>query len=65
MSAVAPPTAAATHEVDPEKRKEIRRAIGAGSVGNFVEQFDYGLYGYMAPVLAPPSSRRATRRWRC
>ncbi|GHF83367.1 MFS transporter [Amycolatopsis bartoniae] len=30
----------------------IRRAIVAGSIGNFVEQFDYGLYGYMAPVLA-------------
>ncbi|MFB8116898.1 MFS transporter [Streptomyces sp. NPDC055962] len=63
MSAVAPPTTAvATHEVDPEKRKEIRRAIGAGSVGNFVEQFDYGLYGYMAPVLAPaffPESNQA------
>ncbi|UYM26224.1 MFS transporter [Streptomyces albus] len=36
-----------------EKRSAIRRAIGAGSVGNFVEQFDYGLYGYMAPIMAP------------
>ncbi|WP_052863278.1 MFS transporter [Streptomyces niger] len=54
MSAVAPPTAAApTEAADPEKRKAIRRAIGAGSIGNFVEQFDYGLYGYLAPILAP------------
>ncbi|MGW0788119.1 MFS transporter [Streptomyces sp. NPDC002911] len=54
MSAVAPPTATAgTSGVDTEKRKAIRRAIGAGSIGNFVEQFDYGLYGYMAPILAP------------
>ncbi|MFG2888309.1 MFS transporter [Streptomyces sp. NPDC048248] len=54
MSAAAPPTAAVdTEEVDREKRKAIRRAIGAGSIGNFVEQFDYGLYGFMAPVLAP------------
>ncbi|MBZ4019068.1 MFS transporter [Streptomyces purpurogeneiscleroticus] len=54
MSAVAPPTATGDRNTaDPENRKAIRRAIGAGSIGNFVEQFDYGLYGYMAPVLAP------------
>lgn len=54
MSAVAPPTAAdGARAADPKTRKAIRRAIGAGSIGNFVEQFDYGLYGYMAPILAP------------
>ncbi|MEU7487216.1 MFS transporter [Streptomyces sp. NPDC042319] len=54
MSAVAPPTAVAgTQTAGPENRKAIRRAIGAGSIGNFVEQFDYGLYGYLAPILAP------------
>ncbi|GAA2295009.1 MFS transporter [Streptomyces kunmingensis] len=54
MSAAAPPsTATAPSAVDPVKRKAIRRAIGAGSIGNFVEQFDYGLYGYMAPIMAP------------
>ncbi|KAF4405943.1 MULTISPECIES: MFS transporter [Streptomyces] len=53
MSAVAPPAATGAEGIDQEKRKEIRRAIGAGSIGNFVEQFDYGLYGYLAPVLAP------------
>ncbi|WP_409060902.1 MFS transporter [Streptomyces sp. SYP-A7185] len=63
MSAVAPPTTAADPKgIDTEKRSAIRRAIGAGSIGNFVEQFDYGLYGYMAPVLAPaffPQSNQA------
>ncbi|MEU6117513.1 MFS transporter [Streptomyces sp. NPDC047117] len=54
MSAVAPPTAVdGTQTAGPENRKAIRRAIGAGSIGNFVEQFDYGLYGYLAPILAP------------
>lgn len=33
-------------------KSTIRKAIYAGSVGNFVEQFDYGLYGYMAPIMA-------------
>ncbi|GAA3838049.1 MULTISPECIES: MFS transporter [Amycolatopsis] len=50
MSTVAPTTAASTDA--PGRRKTIRRTIIAGSIGNFVEQFDYGLYGYMAPVLA-------------
>ncbi|MEV1025646.1 MFS transporter [Streptomyces sp. NPDC050264] len=54
MSAAAPPsTATGSTTVDPDKRNAIRRAIAAGSIGNFVEQFDYGLYGYMAPIMAP------------
>jgi MHS family proline/betaine transporter-like MFS transporter len=62
MSAVAPPNTAAGTQGGTEKRNAIRRAIGAGSIGNFVEQFDYGLYGYMAPILAPaffPESNHA------
>lgn len=43
------PTLAAGQQQAPAK---IRRAVYAGGVGNFVEQFDYGLYGYMAPMLA-------------
>ncbi|MYW93514.1 MHS family MFS transporter [Amycolatopsis rubida] len=50
MSTVAPSTAASAEATG--RRRVIRRAILAGSIGNFVEQFDYGLYGYMAPVLA-------------
>ncbi|WP_327294112.1 MULTISPECIES: MFS transporter [unclassified Streptomyces] len=54
MSAAAPPSPAiGPAQVDLDKRNAIRRAIGAGSIGNFVEQFDYGLYGYMAPIMAP------------
>lgn len=62
MSAAAPPSpAVSSPQADPHRRKAIRRAIGAGSIGNFVEQFDYGLYGYMAPIMAPaffPASDR-------
>lgn len=47
------PAATASAEQGPATKRTIRRAIYAGSVGNFVEQFDYGLYGYMAPMLAP------------
>ena len=43
------PALAADQQQAPAK---IRRAVYAGGVGNFVEQFDYGLYGYMAPMLA-------------
>ncbi|GAA2359794.1 MFS transporter [Saccharopolyspora halophila] len=31
----------------------MRRAVTAGVIGNFVEQFDFGIYGYLAPVMAP------------
>ncbi|MCX2925110.1 hypothetical protein [Streptomyces sp. NEAU-W12] len=31
----------------------MRRAVGAGSIGDLAEQFDYGLYGCMAPITAP------------
>ena len=64
MSAAAPSTtAAASGAIGREKRNALRRVVGAGSIGNFVEQFDYGLYGYLAPVLAPaffPGSNPAT-----
>ncbi|MEV0012034.1 MFS transporter [Streptomyces sp. NPDC051840] len=54
MSSAAPPrTAPAPAPSAAQKKSAIRRAIGAGSIGNFVEQFDYGLYGYMAPIMAP------------
>ncbi|MGW2346539.1 MFS transporter [Streptomyces sp. NPDC001661] len=48
--------AAATTQT-PEARKadrsEIRRAVWAGGIGNFVEQFDFAIYGYLAPLMAP------------
>lgn len=33
-------------------RRETRKALLGGSVGNFIEQFDFGIYGYMAPFMA-------------
>ncbi|RCG14396.1 MFS transporter [Streptomyces diacarni] len=32
---------------------EVRKAIWAGGIGNFVEQFDFAVYGYLAPLMAP------------
>ncbi|MGW2346522.1 MFS transporter [Streptomyces sp. NPDC001661] len=34
-------------------RSRTRRAIWASGIGNFVEQYDFGVYGYIAPILAP------------
>lgn len=34
------------------RRAEVRRATGAAAVGNFVEWFDFALYGLLATVLA-------------
>jgi MHS family proline/betaine transporter-like MFS transporter len=40
-----------------------RKAAIGGAVGNFVEWFDFGVYGYMAPIIAtlffPPGDRTA------
>jgi MFS family permease len=36
-------------EVD---RRAVRRALVAGSVGNFIEWYDFTVYQYVAPVLA-------------
>ncbi|MDT0447637.1 MFS transporter [Streptomyces hesseae] len=33
-------------------RPEARRALIAGSVGNFIEWYEFGAYGYMATVIA-------------
>lgn len=52
MSLDSPGSATRTAEREQVDRSTIRQAIYAGSVGNFVEQFDYGLYGYMAPIMA-------------
>ena len=44
-------------------RAGVRRAVAAGAIGNFVEWFDFGVYGYLAPILAtrffPEQSRAA------
>ncbi|MGH8794401.1 MAG: MFS transporter [Stackebrandtia sp.] len=41
-------TVAAEHRLNPS---ESRKAIVAGSVGNFIEWYDFAVYGYMAKVL--------------
>lgn len=37
----------------PTSRTVTRRAVLASGIGNFVEQYDFGVYGYLAPILAP------------
>ncbi|WP_308282926.1 MFS transporter [Pseudonocardia nigra] len=32
---------------------KVRRAVWAAGIGNFVEQFDFAVYGYLAPIMAP------------
>ncbi|WP_328335193.1 MULTISPECIES: MFS transporter [unclassified Streptomyces] len=54
----------ATHvQNEATDRAGVRRAVAAGAIGNFVEWFDFGVYGYLAPVLAlqffPDQSRSA------
>ncbi|MFC9361077.1 MFS transporter [Rhodococcus sp. NPDC057014] len=34
------------------KKVSLRKPILAGTVGNFIEQFDYGIYGFLAPYMA-------------
>jgi MHS family proline/betaine transporter-like MFS transporter len=31
---------------------QSRRALVAGSVGNFIEWYEFGVYGYLATVIA-------------
>ncbi|MCY0904826.1 MFS transporter [Arthrobacter sp. H14-L1] len=44
-----PTTPQAPHTIDPGIR---RRVIGASFIGNFVEWFDYAVYGYLAVTIA-------------
>jgi MFS transporter, MHS family, proline/betaine transporter len=47
-------TASTTHAppAPPPSRVGMPRAVFAGCIGNFIEQIDVGLYGYLAPVMA-------------
>ena len=38
-------------ETDSE-RAVLRKVLGASFIGNFVEWFDYAVYGYLATVIA-------------
>jgi MFS transporter, MHS family, proline/betaine transporter len=37
---------------DAERRRRMRRVVGAAGAGHFVEWFDFGLYGTLATVIA-------------
>jgi MFS transporter, MHS family, proline/betaine transporter len=60
-----PPVSSAAETVEvPEHRAVVRKAILAAAVGNFVEWFDYGIYGFLAATLATvffPAENSATQ----
>ena len=33
------------------QRKEITKAVAVGAIGNVLEWFDFGVYGYFAPFI--------------
>jgi len=43
------PSASANHAASPS---DHRRAVGAGVVGYVLEWFDFGVYGFLAPIIA-------------
>lgn len=45
-------TATTAHPAPPAAAKKSRRALVAGSVGNFIEWYEFGVYGYFATVIA-------------
>lgn len=45
-------TAVAAPEYRPVTRAERRNSIIAGTIGNFVEWFDWSIYGFFAPIFA-------------
>ena len=44
--------ASATAQPNIEQKRTLRRVVSASFVGNFVEWFDYGVYGYFATTIA-------------
>lgn len=52
-SAANPPTPRPVAQARPEPEPiVVRRAVVAASIGNFVEWFDFGFYGYLAATLS-------------
>lgn len=43
----------------------LRKVAAAAAVGNFVEWFDFAVYGFLATVIAAQFFRRVCRRRRC
>lgn len=46
-------TSPTTAEISPAERRRARNSVIYGSAGTVVEWFDYGLYLYLVPVMAP------------
>lgn len=40
------------HELTPQERTALRKAVSASFIGNFIEWFDYASYGYLAVVIS-------------
>ncbi|WP_421594999.1 MFS transporter [Rahnella sp. PD4] len=41
-----------TGQISPATASQSRRALVAGSVGNFIEWYEFGVYGYLATLIA-------------
>ncbi|MDH6195518.1 MHS family proline/betaine transporter-like MFS transporter [Mycobacterium frederiksbergense] len=39
-------------DLSPEQRRVVRRSIAGSAIGNAIEWFDYGVYGYMVTTMA-------------
>src|SRR6516165_10430755 len=52
MPGIPPPPDARTARDPPLRSSRMGWTVLAGMIGNAVEWYDYGLYGYLAPVLA-------------
>src|SRR4051812_34783397 len=39
-------------KVEQPDEKTVRRAVAGAAMGNAIEWFDYGIYGYLATVIA-------------
>lgn len=46
-------TGAAIEEGERTRSQSVQRKAGAGAIGNVLEWFDFAVYGYMAPFIAP------------
>src|SRR5579871_3323276 len=50
--------------VSPTQNSSLTRTVIAGAIGNLLEWYDFGLFGFFAPIIArqimPPGDRLAT-----
>ncbi len=48
-----------------ESGPTYQRAITAGVIGNVLEWYDYGVYGYLVPIISALFFPSGDRRCRC